>query len=204
MNHLLLGPFLKAVFGDWLARMTGPLSLILLFAPLLIPRTTAQYPGGNTLIWIVAFVCLCVSSYRIWLSEHRARLAQGLEPLIEDARQLRALWATIQYEYSKSELIRFPLGGFDVEKWEEVHKQLLRLFFWTGIQGQHAEKCFVILGIRERPRLAEVIGDQFQCRSINGLAYTKLIDDHLALLENSRKRIAGKHASAKDAVFEAR
>lgn len=190
MSRLRLGAFFKAVAADWLSRMTGPLSLILLFTPLALPKVTAEYLGGNTLVWIVAFIGLFVSSYRIWLSEHRARLTQRLEPLIEDAGQLRELWEKIQYDYPNSQLIKFPLSGFDIEKWEEVHKQLLRLYFWTSVQGRHAEACFTSLGM-ERPRLAEVITDQFQRRAVNGLGYTKLVDDHLALLESSRKRIGG-------------
>ena len=170
--------------------MTGPLSLILLFTPLVVPKVTAQYLGGSTLVWIVAFICLLVSSYRIWLSEHRARLAQRLEPLIEDARRLRELWEKIQYDNPNSQLVKFPLSGFDVEKWEEVHKQLLRLYFWTNLQGRNAEQCFTSLGM-PRPRLPEVMADQFQRRAVNGLGYTKLIDEHLALLESTRKRITG-------------
>ena len=94
MIRLRLGSFFRVIASDWPSLMTGPLSLILLFTPLMFPKFTAQY-GGNTLVWIVAFICFFVSSYRIWMTEHRARLAQKLEPLIGDAQQLRELWGKI-------------------------------------------------------------------------------------------------------------
>lgn len=129
---MAIAAYIKAVWGDWVARMTGPLSLILLFTPLFNPNFTAQHLGGSNLVWIVAFLCLIVSTFRAWLREHRTRLAERLDPLIEDARLLRELWDKIQYDHKDSRLISFPLSGFDIEKWEEVHKQLLRLFFWTS------------------------------------------------------------------------
>ena len=48
MSNLRLGAFFSAVAADWLSRMTGPLSLILLFTPVLAPKLTAQYFGGST------------------------------------------------------------------------------------------------------------------------------------------------------------
>src|SRR5258708_26744677 len=131
-----IAAFLKAIGSDWVARMTGPLSLILLFVPVFAPDLSTQYLGGNTLVWIVAFICLIVSTYRAWLSEHRTRLAAKLDPLVDDARLLRELWDKIQYDHKDSSFIGFPLSGFDVEKWEEVHKQLLRLYFWTALQSR--------------------------------------------------------------------
>ncbi|MBL8230658.1 MAG: hypothetical protein JNL98_19355 [Bryobacterales bacterium] len=83
----------------------------------------------GTLVWIVAFICLIVSTYRVWLQEHGARLAEKLDALLEDAQLLRDLWEKIQDDHKDSNLVVFPLSGFDIEKWEEVHKQLLRLYF---------------------------------------------------------------------------
>jgi hypothetical protein len=185
------GAYLKALWSDWPARMTGPLSLILLFVPLLAPQFTAQLLGGSTLVWIVSFVCLIVSTYRAWLSEHRARLAEKLDPLIEDVRLLRELWDKIQYDHRDPTLIRFPLSGFDVEKWEEVHKQLLRLFFWTSLQADRVVWRFKDLGITERPRLADVMNNQHQRRGINAHGYSKVLEEHAALLARHRARIAG-------------
>jgi len=77
------------------------------------------------LVWIVAFICLIVSSYRAWLSEHRSRLAEKLDPLIEDVRLLREFWDKI-HTITRTRADDFPLSG-DVEKWEEVHKAALAL-----------------------------------------------------------------------------
>ena len=71
----MVAAYFKTIGSDWLARMTGPLSLILLFVPLAAPDLTTKYLGGSTLVWIVAFICLIVSTYRAWLLEHRSRLA---------------------------------------------------------------------------------------------------------------------------------
>jgi hypothetical protein len=184
-------PYLKALWSDWPVRMTGPLSLILLFVPLLAPQFTAQHLGGRTLVWIISLICLIVSTYRAWLSEHRARLAEKLDPLIEDVRRLRELWDKIQYDHRDSTLIQFPLSGFEVEKWEEVHKQLLRLLFWTSLQAHRAVWRFEDLGITEQPRISAVMNNQDQRRSLNALGYTKLLEEHEALLARHRGRIAG-------------
>ncbi|HLK64627.1 MAG TPA: hypothetical protein VKU19_14380 [Bryobacteraceae bacterium] len=82
----MIGPFLKTVWRDWPARMTGPLSLVLLLTPIIAPQFTAQHLGGNVLVWVLAFICLVVAAYRAWLLEHRARIAEKLDPLMEDAR----------------------------------------------------------------------------------------------------------------------
>jgi hypothetical protein len=187
--------YLRAVlWQDLPARMTGPLSLVLLLVPLIAPDFTAQHLRGSTLVWIVAFLCLIISTSRAWLSERRARLAEKLAPLIEDLRQLRELWDKIQYDYRDSKdsrFISFPLSGFDVEKWEEVHKQLLRLLFWTSLQANQTEQRFRDLGIAERPRLYDLMYDQGARRSLNALGYTKLLEEHAALLTRHRTRIAG-------------
>jgi len=191
MIVMSIGAYLKALWNDWPARMTGPLSLILLFVPLVAPDVTVKYLGGSVLVWIVSFLCLIISTYRAWLSEHRTRLAAKLDPLIEEVRPLRELWDKIQYDHKDSPLISFPLSGFDVEKWEEVHKQLLRLYFWTCLQGRQAAACFAELAITERPQLADLMANQDARRSINALGYTKLLEEHAALLARHRARIAG-------------
>jgi hypothetical protein len=182
--------FLKTLWHDWPARMTGPLSLILLFIPIIAPQFTAKYLGGTTLVWLVCFLCLIVAAYRAWLLEHRARVAEKLDPLIEDTELLRQLWDKIQYDHRESKLIQFPVFGFDVKEWEEVHKQLLRLFLLTSLQAQKAVRRFKELGIMEQPRLSAVMGDQ-NLRTLNALQFTKLLEEHAALLAQHRKRLAG-------------
>ena len=178
--------YLKTIGSDWLARMTGPLSLVLLFVPFAVPRFS-----HSALVWIVAFICLTVSTYRAWLSEHRVRSAEKLDPLIEAIGQLHKLWDDIQYDHKDSDSIRFPLAPFSVERWTEVHKQLLRLYFWTALESQRLTSCFAELGIAERPRLTDVMNEQNSRRSLNALGYTRLLDDCADLLTRHRARIAG-------------
>jgi hypothetical protein len=181
--------FVKTLWNDWPARMTGPLSLILLFIPIVAPQFTAKYLGGATLVWLVCFLCLMVAAYRAWLLEHRARIAEKLDPLIEDVKLLRQLWDKIQYDHRESGFIRFPLAGFDVEKWEEVHKQMLRLYFWTSLQAQRVAWRFEEIGIMEQSRLSEVMNNQDLRRAINALDYTKLLEEHAETLAQHRRRI---------------
>ena len=181
--------FIKTLWNDWRARMVGQLSLILLFIPILAPQFTAKYLWGSTRVWLVCFLCLIVAAYRAWRLENRARTAERLDPLIEDAKLLRQLWDKIQYDHRESKFIQFPLTGFDVKEWEEVHKQLLRLLFWTSLQGQQAMQRFKEIGITEPPRLSLVMGDQNLRGALNALEYTKLMEEHAALLAHQRKRL---------------
>lgn len=183
-------PFIKTLCKDLPTLMTGPLSLILLFVPIIAPRL-----GGRALVWVVAFVCLLVSAYRAWLLEHRARLAEKLDALIEEAHLLSQLWDRIQYDHPKSEFIHFPLAGFDVKEWKEDHKDLLRLYFWTNLQAERAAWRFKELGINERPQLSAVMLDQNLRRRTSGLDYTNLLKEYAALLVRQRQRLAGRFSA---------
>ena len=57
--------FTGAMFGDWLARMSGPLSVPAAAFAFWVPSNTAKVSLGLT-----AFVCLWVTAYRLWKSEH--------------------------------------------------------------------------------------------------------------------------------------
>jgi len=188
---MLVGSYLKSVWTDLGARMTGGASLILLLAPMLFPKLTAEVVGSNTLVWLFAAGCLVVSSYRVWLGERRARQAERLDPLVEDVEAIRALWERIEYDHGDSPLIRFPLAGFDVERWEEVHKQLLRLLCLTSVHASRANSCFARLRISGQPRIAELMNDQTARRCIDSLGFSKLLEEHEALLKAYRKRIPG-------------
>lgn len=183
------GSYLKAVWGDWLARMTGPLSLVLVFLPLVLPPFTARYLGGGGLVWIVSFLSLIVTTYRAWLSEQRARLAEKLDPLIEEVGELRRFWERIQHDHRDSVLIQFPLSGFDAEKWEEVHKQLLRLYFWTWLHAARVVRCLDDLRITERALWADVMNNQYKRQALDALGYSRLLEEHAAFLTRHRARI---------------
>jgi len=103
---------------------------------------------------------------------------------------LRDFWDKIQYDHKESKLIQFPVFGFDVKEWEEVHKQLARLFFWANLQAQSAQWQFNELGITEQPPLAAVMRDQ-NSRTVNALQFTKALEEHAAMLAQVRQRIGG-------------
>jgi hypothetical protein len=185
----MVGQFLKTIWRDWPARMTGPLSLFLLFTPIIAPQFTSQHLGGNALVWLLAFICLVVAAYRAWLLEHRARIAEQLDPLIEDVNLLRQFWEKIQYDHRDSELVHWPLAGFAVKEWQEIHKQLARMMFWTNLQAQRVQWRFKELGITEQPRLSAVMMDQNARGSLNALGFSRLLEEHAAMLAQARQRM---------------
>ena len=77
-----------------------------------------------------------------------------------------------------------------MKEWEEVHKQLLRLFFWTNLQALRVQARFKELGITEQSPLAAVMGDQ-NSRTVNALQFTKALEEHTAMLVDLRQRLAG-------------
>jgi len=57
--------FTRAMLGDWLARMSGPLSVPAAALALWVSNDKAKI-----LLGVTAFVCLWVTAYRLWKSEH--------------------------------------------------------------------------------------------------------------------------------------
>jgi hypothetical protein len=57
--------FTYAVGRDWLARMSGPLSVPAAILALWLSNDTAKIIFGLT-----AFICLLVTAYRVWKTEH--------------------------------------------------------------------------------------------------------------------------------------
>ena len=53
------------MWGDWLTRMSGPLSVPAAALALWVQNDTAK-----VLLGLTAFVCLWVTAYRLWKSEH--------------------------------------------------------------------------------------------------------------------------------------
>jgi hypothetical protein len=169
--------------------MTGPLSLVLLFAPMLLPPGVAN-ALGTPLVWGLGALCVLIAAYRAWLSEHRLRLAERLDPLIEDVRLMRDLWLTIEYDYASSTLVRLPLAGFEVKEWEPVHRQLLRLMQSTQVHGPRVQGVFLNLGISaEQVRFLAVLNDQNARINLTAPEFTKLLDAHATMLAEMRARI---------------
>jgi hypothetical protein len=57
--------FTRAMFGDWLARMSGPASVPAAAFAFWVSNDTAKI-----LLGLTAFVCLWLTAYRLWKSEH--------------------------------------------------------------------------------------------------------------------------------------
>ena len=60
-----LKDFTRAMLGDWLARMSGPLSVPAAALALWVSNDTAKI-----LLGVTAFVCFWVTAYRVWKIEH--------------------------------------------------------------------------------------------------------------------------------------
>jgi hypothetical protein len=60
-----IGDFTRAMLGDWLARMSGPFSV-----PIAIAAPWAPNDVVKILLGVTAFVCVWVTAYRLWKSEH--------------------------------------------------------------------------------------------------------------------------------------
>jgi hypothetical protein len=57
--------FTRAMWGDWLTRMSGPLSVPLAVAAYFVPNDIAKI-----LLGLTAFMCLWVTAYLLWQREH--------------------------------------------------------------------------------------------------------------------------------------
>ena len=182
--------YLKALWSDWPARMVGPLSLVALFTPIVLPASAVnEYLGGGRLVWGLSFLCLLVAGYRTWLSEHRKRRAERLNPLFEDLRDLTELWERIRSTYRDSELVNFPLSGFDVKHWTEEHKQLCRLLTLTSTHARRCASCFADLEIRETLPFVAAVTGRAGPGSVDARIYTSLLSEHRAQLESHRARL---------------
>jgi hypothetical protein len=60
-----IADFTRAMLGDWLARMSGPLSVPAAALALWVTNDTAKI-----LLGLTTFICLWVTAYRLWQSEH--------------------------------------------------------------------------------------------------------------------------------------
>jgi hypothetical protein len=65
-----IGYFFMAFNGQWLTRMSGPLTVPFTLLALFLPSSRLKL-----LFAIMAIVCAAVSSFALWAAEHRARIA---------------------------------------------------------------------------------------------------------------------------------
>jgi hypothetical protein len=78
--------FTRAMLGDTLARMSGPLSVPAAIAALWVSSATAKI-----LLGVLAFVSLLVTAYRLWKSEHDKVVErdQTKRQLVDEIAELR-------------------------------------------------------------------------------------------------------------------
>jgi hypothetical protein len=74
--------FARAMLSDWLARMSGPLSVPAAIASLWVPNDTAKI-----LLGLTAIAAFCLTAYRLWKSEHDND--QRRQQLLDDISALR-------------------------------------------------------------------------------------------------------------------
>jgi hypothetical protein len=70
--------FFWAIWEDWVARMSGPASVILTFAAVIFGWDSA---ASAWWLWAAALVCLAFTFYRVWQKEYyeRARLQAQMD-----------------------------------------------------------------------------------------------------------------------------
>jgi hypothetical protein len=69
--------YFAAIWSDWIARMSGIASLIFTILGV-YSDTFVGIPGANRarlFLWASAILCFLVANYRIWLDEHKKRVA---------------------------------------------------------------------------------------------------------------------------------
>jgi hypothetical protein len=81
---MYIGGFFVALFKDWVARMSGIGSVALAFWVTYFPPAP---PVSRTLLWLLVFICLLITSYRLWLAARKNAWAEieGLRSELERA-----------------------------------------------------------------------------------------------------------------------
>jgi hypothetical protein len=87
--------FTHAVGRDWLARMSGPLSVPAAILALWLSNDTAKIILGLT-----AFICLLVTAYRVWKTEHDKVVEHDARrrQLLDEISALRAKMVSYRIE----------------------------------------------------------------------------------------------------------
>jgi hypothetical protein len=80
---MLIREFIKVLWDDWVALMSGIASIALAFWAAYFPPTDVV--AGRTLLWLASVICFILAAYRIWSKEFKAR--QAAERLLEAERQ---------------------------------------------------------------------------------------------------------------------
>jgi hypothetical protein len=109
--------FTRAMLGDWLARMSGPLSVPAAAIALWAPSDAAKILFGLT-----AFICLWVTAYRVWKPEHDKVVErdQRKRQLLDDISELREKVGSYRIEMEAD----YHAKRFDEKKWQRKFDEL--------------------------------------------------------------------------------
>jgi hypothetical protein len=109
--------FTHAVFGDWLARMSGPLSVPAAVSAPFVPNDVLKI-----LLGVTAVICFWVTAYRIWKPEHDRAVQrdQQKRQLLDDIAVLRE--KAVEYRIAMEAAHRG--GQFDETEWQRKYDDL--------------------------------------------------------------------------------
>jgi hypothetical protein len=123
--------FLSAIFRDWFARMSGPLTVPFTILALLFPSAAAK-----SLFAMLAVIAASVTSYRVWRSEYdRAEYLQG--QLLKAEKQspvTSADWKELSGKFEKI--------GLDVSaQWQCSRRNNQTIFENWNLSGTYQKPC---------------------------------------------------------------
>jgi hypothetical protein len=109
--------FTRALLGDWLTRMSGPLSV-----PAAVAAFWVQNDTAKILLGLTAFVCIWVTAYRLWKHEH--------DKLVEHDQRKRQLLGEISA--LRETMVRYRIDmeaqwtarKFDPNRWQQKFDEL--------------------------------------------------------------------------------
>jgi hypothetical protein len=107
--------FTRAMLGDWLARMSGPLSVPAAIAALWVPNDRAKI-----LLGLTAIAAFCVTAYRLWKTEHDKVVErdQTKRQLLDDIAGLRE--TMVRYRIDMEDNAQ----PFDQAAWQQKYNAL--------------------------------------------------------------------------------
>jgi hypothetical protein len=109
--------FTKAMLGDWLARMSGPLSVPAAGLAYWVSNDTAKI-----LLGLTVFVCLWVTAYRLWKSEHDKLVErdQRKRQLLDEISTLRETMVQHRIDMEAD----YRAGRFNQGVWHQKYDKL--------------------------------------------------------------------------------
>ncbi len=109
--------FTRALWGDWLTRMSGPLSVPAAVAVFFVPNDV-----GKILLGLTAFICIWVTAYRLWKREHDkvVKRDQIKRQLLNDIAELRETIVRYRIDMEAD----YHAKRFDQAAWQQKYEAL--------------------------------------------------------------------------------